>query len=355
MQSIVGLAGCLHAIDTGSPDTIQGGIEGRLVRHGDNSPNNNALGIPVLAIALLISSPATVIRIYARAFVIRKVWLEDIIALVGYTGLRLAYGKGLFVHQWDIRIRELSEVLYALTIGTIFYKLSTVALKVAILLEWIHIFAPERARGAFYRACQFLIIFNIAAHAAALLAENLTCIPFQAIWDKTIEDKCIDRKPVDVSSAVTNLVSHVLLLALPQTVIWRLQLSPRQNIGISLVFGAGILTTLLGIFRLIWTVKYFLSDDATYTLVAVAAWNIAELTFLVLVYCLPDFPKAFRALHATDKDLKLRLFPSRRRAVVVAVPDAKPSSSIALEQSLEWSTRSDDYMIPDTVPYRKIT
>jgi hypothetical protein len=50
----------------------------------DHSPTGNAIAIPVLILALIITSFVTIIRIYARAFVVQKVCLEDGLALIGY-------------------------------------------------------------------------------------------------------------------------------------------------------------------------------------------------------------------------------------------------------------------------------
>lgn len=46
---------------------------------------------------------------------------------------------------------------------------------------------------------------------------------------------------MDAPSAVFNLVLDILILLLPQQVIWTLQLTKSKKIGISFIFGVGIL------------------------------------------------------------------------------------------------------------------
>lgn len=52
---------------------------------------------------------------------------------------------------------------------------------------------------------------------------------------------CIDVKFLYIPAAVINLVSNIIILVLPQRVIWGLQTSSKNKIGISLIFAIGIL------------------------------------------------------------------------------------------------------------------
>lgn len=49
------------------------------------------------------------------------------------------------------------------------------------------------------------------------------------------------RTDLDVSSASLNLVSHLLVLILPHTVIWKLNMKWKNKLGVSVVFAIGLL------------------------------------------------------------------------------------------------------------------
>ncbi|RYP78426.1 hypothetical protein DL771_000611 [Monosporascus sp. 5C6A] len=174
-----------------------------------------------------------------------------------------------------------------------FYAVTMGCLKVAILLEWMRTFSPKRARGYFYWSCHALLWISALFYLSALIAGNLSCIPHQKIWNVTMPGKCINRKVLDTATAALNLTSHLLILSLPQTVIWKLKMTKAKKIGISLVFAIGIFATISAACRLAATVNYLLSPDATYLVSGVALWCIAEQTTAMLVFCIPALPKMF--------------------------------------------------------------
>ncbi|KAI3330224.1 hypothetical protein F4824DRAFT_344989 [Ustulina deusta] len=268
----------------------------------ENPPNSNDLVLTVIIICLTSSTIASLVRAYSRIFVLQNVSCEDYIACIGYVftiacaacGFCFLYGPGTFVHQWNFRVKDLFESLHILHIATNFYDVSVAALKIAILLEWTRIFAPRGARGLFYKMCHILLWANVLFYASKILLINLACIPHRAIWDKTIPAKCLDQKIVYLAAAVISVVSHAFILALPQTIIWKLKMDNKKKIGVSFIFATGVLTTTAGIFRLIATAQLLTSSDVTYTISSVALWCLAELTLLILVYCLPAFPSVFQ-------------------------------------------------------------
>lgn len=85
------------------------------------------------------------------------------------------------------------------------------------------------------------MVVNMVYYTTALIAGNLSCFPFQYIWDKTIPGRCVNRKALDVSTAALNLLSHLLILLLPHTIIWKLQMTLSRKIGVGIVFSVGLM------------------------------------------------------------------------------------------------------------------
>lgn len=126
-------------------------------------------------------------------------------------------------------------------IGTSFYGAAMLLMKWAILWEWIHVFAPLPSRNAFYWACQAMIMVNIIFYVTAIILTNVACTPYKRNWDKTIPGSCLDTKVINLSTAAVNLVIDMAIFALPQKVIWSLQMSNRRRIGFSVIFAIGIM------------------------------------------------------------------------------------------------------------------
>ncbi|KAI0025051.1 hypothetical protein F4780DRAFT_768371 [Xylariomycetidae sp. FL0641] len=277
----------------------------------DNPPNDNTLVHGVTAVCLLATTAAFLVRSYSRLVVLRQVRVEDgksltrflstlIFAGYGvyigyiYCIYRVIHGLGFFVHQWNVRIKYIAEFSYVIFIGSCFYGIVIACVKAAILLEWARIFVPAPTRNTFFYSCWALLIFNSLYYLAATITQNVACTPYKYTWDKTIPGgHCVNVPAVNVVSACINLVSDFAIIILPQQVIWRLQMSVRKKIGVSLIFAVGIFGCVAAIFRLVVTLDYEKADDVTYTVSPVALWALGEMTSVFLVACVPSAPKAF--------------------------------------------------------------
>ncbi|KAI1171057.1 hypothetical protein F4777DRAFT_583303 [Nemania sp. FL0916] len=268
----------------------------------ENPPNGNTLAITVTTVLLALASIFSLVRVYSRVYCVKHFHFVDYIAFAGFS-MYVAYGYilyrltgvGHFVHQYDIRVKNLAEFLYSIHLGSVFYAVALGTLKPAILIEWERIFSPHRTHPKFYWTCRIMTVVTIVYYISALIAGNLSCFPFEYIWNKTIPGKCFHRKALDVSTAALNFLSHILILLLPQTIIWRLQMTLLRKIGVAIVFAVGLIAVISAGFRLAVTITYLDVADSTYSVSPVALWAFAEMTAIILVFTVPSVPKTFDA------------------------------------------------------------
>jgi len=117
-------------------------------------------------------------------------------------------------------------------------------LKVAMLAEWAHILVPQAARtgSIFWWSCMAMIAVQVLACVGIVIALNLQCIPHAASWDFTITDaKCFPLYNLQLSSGIIYLATDIIMFFMPQHLIWSLQMSWKKKIGVSVVFGLGLL------------------------------------------------------------------------------------------------------------------
>lgn len=126
-------------------------------------------------------------------------------------------------------------------LATNLFAACIMVIKLAILLEWLRIFVPRGMRGYFYWTSIALVCLDILFYSAGIIAVNLTCIPHRKIWDRLIPGHCFDSRSVDITSAVVNFFIDLLILVLPQRLIWGLKLSFEKRIGVSAVFLVGLM------------------------------------------------------------------------------------------------------------------
>lgn len=65
------------------------------------------------------------------------------------------------------------------------------------------------------------------------------CTPPTKFWNPDIPGHCINIKTSDIIYAIMSVSADLFLAILPLPMIWRLQLSRKEKIGLSLVLGTG--------------------------------------------------------------------------------------------------------------------
>lgn len=116
-------------------------------------------------------------------------------------------------------------------------------LKVAILVDWAHLFNPLKKRNAIYWAIRTLMVVNMIYYIIAAFLESFRCTPLRKVWDIFYEQgHCsINVIVMNLVSSVINFVSDLAILAVPQLVIWRLNMTRATKAGVSVLFLIGIL------------------------------------------------------------------------------------------------------------------
>lgn len=123
------------------------------------------------------------------------------------------------------------------------HALTMMFLKIAILISWMRLFVPTKQRNWFYITSYFLICATTLFYSIGALAEIFQCTPREKIWNPLLVG---GHCPIDISrlakaSGLLNLLSDVIILCLPQVVVWNLNLPTKKKVGISLIFIMGLL------------------------------------------------------------------------------------------------------------------
>ena len=75
---------------------------------------------------------------------------------------------------------------------------------------------------------------------AGLVTNMLELSPLEAQWKPWIPHfTSIKEKPFDITMSIINIVMDIVILAIPQSRVWKLQMTLRRKIMISLLFLLG--------------------------------------------------------------------------------------------------------------------
>ncbi|KAI1260715.1 hypothetical protein F5Y18DRAFT_441563 [Xylariaceae sp. FL1019] len=265
----------------------------------ENPPNQNTLAVTATTVSLALITTLVLLRTYAKLVIAGKLQLQDYICFLSYLSLigfiyniySFVNGIGLFVHQWDVLVRDLNETFQ---IAANFYVAALLFIKTSILLDWLNIFVPRGTRGSFFWVCHIFIWFKGLFYTSMEIAGNLSCRPFNRIWDKTVPGDCFKRAPLDITVGAVNILCDIFIFLAPQKVIWSLRMNKARKTGVSVVFAVGLLAIASAIGRLVATVEYSTTPDFTYAMSKLVLWSLAEVTLGFVVFCVPSLPRIFQ-------------------------------------------------------------
>ncbi|KAJ8112121.1 hypothetical protein ONZ43_g5467 [Nemania bipapillata] len=325
----------------------------------DHPPNLNHIVYPTIILGLLLSTIFILLRIYGRWYCMKTVKVQDglgIIAFLLFIGELAVYFEqlqkpnagGLLIHQWNLRFRDLRPFLIRSIIIIHFYAGMMVFLKTAILLDWLQTFSPPGRRGVFYWLCTSTITINVLYWVIGIIIMDTKCIPFESIFDKTVPGHCLpNTKILDVFSNAFGFTVDVVILALPQGVIWKLRMSGMRRLGVSIVFAFGILACIAAGARLGWTIGYLHSDDVTFSYSSVALWTVAEVACGFIVFSVTGLSKSVASFKNSKLMSWLRL---RHDSTITNVPTGQYSHQSRWKLIRSISSQGDENS--ETAPYQ---
>ncbi|KAM0814430.1 putative G-protein coupled receptors family 1 profile domain-containing protein [Seiridium cardinale] len=266
----------------------------------DNAPNGDAGTRAVLGLCMAITTLAVLGRFYTKIFIHKHFTIDsqDVAGFMANLSLAIyvTYKPGAFIHQWNVRLGEFLDFLKMLFVQSQIYIFTIVCIKVSILLEWKKIFVPRGTRNFVYWAAHVMIWTCLAFYLSTIIAFNVACDPYEANWNKLIGGTCNRVLPGFIeqsTGAIYNFVTDLVILLIPQRSIWKLHMSTKKKLGVSVIFSVGFLACVTALLRLIYTYRYAGTSDFTYVFSALTLCTASEMTCGFLVICIPTLPAVF--------------------------------------------------------------
>ncbi|OJI99551.1 hypothetical protein ASPVEDRAFT_124501 [Aspergillus versicolor CBS 583.65] len=209
-----------------------------------------------------------------------------------YAGYSMIYTPGYYVHTWNLRNGDLVRPLYLILIYGCCYSATLPFMKTAILLDWCRVFVPiDRTRNAFWCGCMAVATLQCVWGLLCIILLNMQCRPHEANWKFYLPSKCYSLPDVMLTSASVQVASDIIMFILPQRIIWRLQMTWQKKLGISVIFGAGILPSVAACFRLAHTVGFAKTTDTMYLIGPLPFWACGEMTCGFFIFSVPCLSK----------------------------------------------------------------
>lgn len=113
-------------------------------------------------------------------------------------------------------------------------------MKASIILFYHRLFVPaESPKTAIFWPIWFIFWWNLLYAVALVVTVATECVGKSDIVARGGE--CLDEYAVLICASVINVVSDLVILIIPITVIWNLQMSVETKVRLSALFAVGAL------------------------------------------------------------------------------------------------------------------
>ena len=136
----------------------------------------------------------------------------------------------------------ISSLLWSLTTtqwindADMVYLVSLLGYKFSILILYLRLFAVNKK----FRYCTWATMFFVGGYLGAnLVTQIFGCSPRAKYWNPEIPGHCINYTKAGLAYGSMNVTSDLLIFVLPLPIVWRLVLSRREKIGVTVIFLSG--------------------------------------------------------------------------------------------------------------------
>ncbi|KAI1336575.1 hypothetical protein F5Y15DRAFT_203546 [Xylariaceae sp. FL0016] len=235
---------------------------------------------------LVLSTVATLLRIYCRGWVLKGFALDDWLAVaaqilfiifISYEISGVGYGTGR--HFADIEEGNIPKAMQMWWTCEPLYVLANMFIKASIAFFLLRLCVSKLHRMIVWAAFAIAELYSVFF----FLLFVLQCRPTSLFWlrytDTPPEGSCLDASVVANSfygySAISCLTDWIYSI-LPMFIVWNLQMDTRMKISVVCVLAAGVIASSATIVRFPYLYSLTDIDDFLYSTSDVAIWSTVE-------------------------------------------------------------------------------
>ncbi|KAL4963655.1 CFEM domain-containing protein [Aspergillus stella-maris] len=266
--------------------------------------SDDTLTFPVVNIVgIIVAILSVALRLFNRVMV-GQVGLDDytiiaaLFVAVAISGVGFPLKThGLGQNIWSIPFPDIDECMKLFFIEEILYTISTALVKCSMLLLYLRLFPNRLLRLTTFTSLSITSAWAIGSFFAQLFS----CKPISYYWkqwDNEHSGHCVDHNDLLLSHSIINIVLDVLVIILPMPVLVKLHMSLEKRVGMVLMFGVGLVVTVISILRLVETVGFNSTMNPTKDFVPVGVWSLLEIDIGIMCSCMPGIRALCKRLYA---------------------------------------------------------
>ncbi|MCJ1307713.1 hypothetical protein MMC25_001361 [Agyrium rufum] len=177
------------------------------------------------------------------------------------------------------------------------YPINIALIKFSFLAFYWRLFHVQSMKIPLFVTAALVAVWMVAIFVVAIFS----CWPIHGFWELTLANrKCINTEQFYLAQSVYSIITDLMILILPMPIVWNLQISRGQKIGITSIFLVGTFLIVASVFRLSQLIKYLSALDFSWDLVNIGIWTVVEVHMGIVCACLGSMRPLIRfLLHGT--------------------------------------------------------
>ncbi|KAK5995385.1 hypothetical protein PT974_03789 [Cladobotryum mycophilum] len=251
---------------------------------------NHGWKLYITSLVMIITAGLFVIARCASRIYFYKFGWDDVAIIVSLASsivlsvaIQLAVENGYGMHKADLSTTELRAALKFFFIAQVPYKVTVCLNKMSAILLYLRIFVTPRFRIACFIVTGLVVGWSVSAIASTIWQ----CHPIAGAWNTSLHAKCINSGVFWVAYAIMNVLTDIIVLALPIPLILALQLKMRDRLMICGLFLMGGLVTVTSILRTTSVQNSTKTkSDITWNFIDRGMWTLIEANIGIISACL---------------------------------------------------------------------
>ncbi|KAK5126226.1 hypothetical protein LTR85_010461 [Meristemomyces frigidus] len=262
--------------------------------------------VPTRARAILVGNLVSFVvasilitgRLYARAFLLRHVGIDDYLLVLGWLAalvncvlatLGTRYGSGM--HEIDIPDKYLVPALKLNYATTLCYQASLCFTKLSICVFYLRVFSTTKAsRWQVYAMIAFVVAFTVPLEVVTILS----CVPPQKTWLPAKSGHCLNTIIAFWTSVACNIISDVWIIVFAAPRVWSLKMQGRQKLALLATLTLGWIVVIAAVIRAVRVGSILHSADATWRSYDSSIWSAVEVNVSIVCASAPALKPIFK-------------------------------------------------------------